>query len=618
MGAMSYSLQPQSPLFRLLPREMRDRIYHFYVFEPEVLHHDFDDHGGVFRKYNGEPVDVRLMRTCKAVAYELNGLPLNLNTITFTTADRGSTHPLYSDALRLKRLLDAFDTTKWRLLYNNVECLTTEDVSKVSSHYPEAGKDVLLTLRELRDAPDEQLHYWNARQQRHNVEIRAALYLALSLVSAQPAFGTTASYDDSPFIVRDNLAWGGQKWFRSGLPTTMPRWASGTYRFPSENELLSYESEFNPTETYRFHSDNDPMAFQWFFSAASPAVQFLETLPKIQRMYLRVVILDEDEKAVHNPETRARGLIPFCQKNLRLRIGRRVGLWHHIFPFRWGEDLYGSWWRDRSFSFEILIPVVEWIMEASKLPALGMPSGSYMLTFKDCNDRHIWHMMRKTAAFQEAYLMFQQRAKIVVPTFPLDDQHRFQRFSLPCHLPDTLPQSLKDMLCGRSNMRLEHRIAGQWNVGNMLRVSESWTQDDWVKEWHRLLSRCLKTLPGGIGAQCGGCPIDSWDSEWESDEDNEDTEDDDDDIEDGYMTEELVSGWEEEVVVGDDIALEYKRNENGEYAHHCRRDKQMARGYFRHNFPARARLYGTEPVPEIHRYTPKSSSKASSSYCHSS
>jgi hypothetical protein len=214
--------------------------------------------------------------------------------------------------------------------------------------------------------------------------------MVLDLVSTQPGFAEGASNDQRPFVFRHDSAWAGQKWFRSDFPTTMPRWLSETYRLPGDNELSSIEADLNPAETYRFHSDNDPTEFQWFFSAASLAIRFLGTLHRTQRKHLRTLILDEDDKAVHNPETHARGLIKFCQENSKLRIERRVGFWHHTFPSRWGAYLYRSWWQDDSFSFShFMVPMVEWILETSKLPALGMPPGSYTLEFKDCNDCHI-------------------------------------------------------------------------------------------------------------------------------------------------------------------------------------------------------------------------------------
>jgi hypothetical protein len=85
----------------------------------------------------------------------------------------------------------------------------------------------------------------------------------------------------------------------------MFQWASETYRIPSESELSLFEADLNPAETYHFHSDNDPSTFQWFFSANSLAVRFLETLDETQRRHLRTVILIEHGKAMYNLETHA-------------------------------------------------------------------------------------------------------------------------------------------------------------------------------------------------------------------------------------------------------------------------------------------------------------------------
>jgi hypothetical protein len=313
----------------------------------------------------------------------------------------------------------------------------------------------------------------------------------------------------------------------------MPQWVSETYRLPSKSELSSIEAGLNPFETYRFQFDNDPTDFLWFFSAASLAIRFLETLHENQQKHLRKIILDEDDKAIYNPETHARGLVKFCQDNLKLQIERRVGLWHHVFPSRWGADLHTSWWRDSAFAFELfLVPIVDWIMEASKLPALGMPSGSYTLTFKDCHDKHVWRIMREVVAFQEAYLSFQQRAEIVVPVVPIEGDQRFEHFPFPCHLPDTLPQIIKDILCGRSNMRLEHPLLWQWDGMKKLQASESWSQEDWVDEWELLLEHYLKAPPGGIYAHCAGYPehsrslLHEWDKDEDEDEDDSDQTDD--------------------------------------------------------------------------------------------
>jgi hypothetical protein len=92
----------------------------------------------------------------------------------------------------------------------------------------------------------------------------------------------------------------------------------------------------------------------------SDNLDFIGKPRKTQQMSLRSIIIDEDEKAVFNPETHSQGLISFCKANPHLRIERRVGIWHHIFTFRWGAGQYHSWWREKSFSAEcFLVPIVE-------------------------------------------------------------------------------------------------------------------------------------------------------------------------------------------------------------------------------------------------------------------
>ncbi|KAF2735547.1 hypothetical protein EJ04DRAFT_192589 [Polyplosphaeria fusca] len=79
------SLHPQilSPLF-LLPRELRDEIYHWYVFEPEGYFHDFESNK--LRCPHGRPIDLSLQYICRIAAGEVRGLALKNNRVTFKTA----------------------------------------------------------------------------------------------------------------------------------------------------------------------------------------------------------------------------------------------------------------------------------------------------------------------------------------------------------------------------------------------------------------------------------------------------------------------------------------------------------------------------------------------------
>ena len=72
------------PGFLSLPRELRDTIYHHYLFEPEGYH--FNLASGKLCASGNRPVNLALMRTCTAVAAEMHHLPLRTNVVHFSTS----------------------------------------------------------------------------------------------------------------------------------------------------------------------------------------------------------------------------------------------------------------------------------------------------------------------------------------------------------------------------------------------------------------------------------------------------------------------------------------------------------------------------------------------------
>ncbi len=97
--------------FLQLPREVRDPIYHYYVYEPDGYH--FDYQSGKLRASGNRPVDLALMYTCKAIAAEMQHLALRSNVLHFST--------IGSEAERLQagrfdmyiREIDAFKSDTW-------------------------------------------------------------------------------------------------------------------------------------------------------------------------------------------------------------------------------------------------------------------------------------------------------------------------------------------------------------------------------------------------------------------------------------------------------------------------------------------------------------------------
>jgi hypothetical protein len=115
---------------------------------------------------------------------------------------------------------------------------------------------------------------------------------------------------------------------------------------------------------------------------------------------MRTIVLNEDFKAVSRPECHARGLIPFCLENPKLRIERHIGLFTNLLPV--GID-QGNYWLDIPACFEVLIA---WIEEALSLSSYGMPTSSFKLVIMGATPQfsEIWKALKFAAATQEARL----------------------------------------------------------------------------------------------------------------------------------------------------------------------------------------------------------------------
>jgi hypothetical protein len=130
--------QQQSPLFNI-PCELRDETYAHYTYEPDGYRHTFQDSGpGELRLSTGAPIDLPLKATCKNITDEMSGVALQTNAIHFHQSDRTSKFSMPSDALRLKRLVEYVNVTKWRMLFLCArECMSDAIVEPVQREYPD-------------------------------------------------------------------------------------------------------------------------------------------------------------------------------------------------------------------------------------------------------------------------------------------------------------------------------------------------------------------------------------------------------------------------------------------------------------------------------------------------
>jgi len=75
-----------------MPRELRDQIYHDYLWLSNGYAYNFDERKlRVSDEPHGKqrPIELSLMYTCQLLADEMRGLPLRLNTVNFYTTSFG-------------------------------------------------------------------------------------------------------------------------------------------------------------------------------------------------------------------------------------------------------------------------------------------------------------------------------------------------------------------------------------------------------------------------------------------------------------------------------------------------------------------------------------------------
>lgn len=183
-------------------------------------------------------------------------------------------------------------------------------------------------------------------------------------------------------------------------------------------------------------------------SAAACAIRFLSSLRVETREQVRKIELIEDRESISFPECHGRGLIPFCCAHPHLRVHRRVSLWRNVFPVttvlryqlggRHLED-------DRLSSSYVSRAVAKWMAEASMLPSIGMPEGSFKLTF-ECDSApaettQVFNILQRDAAWQTALVLSYKRHLLPQPTW-------HQRRLRNGYVYETFPELLEQVTNG--------------------------------------------------------------------------------------------------------------------------------------------------------------------------
>jgi hypothetical protein len=445
----------QSHLFRL-PRELRDAIYHHYLFEVDGYH--FDHETGKLRASNKRCIDLALTHTCRSIATEIRNLALQINTVHFATVQ---SEKLRLIAGRFEMLMHTLHTHRyeaWRSL--SAQFRAPETDAKIALKYPQFSRlldDIYVAGARPETfvrpgGPVLDFEQWGDADSVR----REFVHYMLELYSAAPGYAhaLTRHWRDhvSSFMATNNPL------VESPLLLSNVR----PWIIPSEERVEEMEAVLS----YRWITDNDFWKrIDWRFSAVTAAIRFLASASSGTRLAMRQVVLHEDRTSVANPECHAEGLITFCKQNPRLRVERRVNIWrtlssNHRQPFfdeiKFLEEavepddltriMNGS---DSSYSLKIAQNFDAWMREALALPAKGMPAGSFTMVF-DGNpylgqSPEVFEMVKLDAAWQVAQDLWYARHSIT-PNIAT-------RLRGSIWISEAFPQAISDIVDGRSSIR---------------------------------------------------------------------------------------------------------------------------------------------------------------------
>ncbi|KAI7778828.1 hypothetical protein LA080_001609 [Diaporthe eres] len=511
-----------------LPRELRDNIYKHYLQVEGGYVYDFESGklGCTTPSGGRTPIDLNLMLSCRQIAAEMQGLALNTNTITFSSC---------SPAAK-QRNIAYCQVTSYGWWNRTFSCLWEEDSRNPSNQdndewwpVPNFDESVCRTIAEafpkfephLRtiqfmasdphrpgdrfddmtdewiDFPGEQVHkllfmpaYWGEVPSLQ----RQAVVETLKLISSRDCWSQYARSDtdeEGEFELPTKDRVGDLVRYHSLFkPWTIPEDdarcdISADTRHPAHPRPKIMTAEEYTRERHGI-STNFAKDRQYFLSAASIAIEFLERIP-VQRRNIRYIILDEKDPRVNRPECHGLGLIDFCKENPNLRIERRANLWRTIWPLKstsyqpfsgWDRD---EWDRGGYHEEDVTERVARWIMEALALVPAGMPPGSFTLVL-DGNPApehcaQLFQRVQRDAAWQIALGESFNRGHL--PKTAYHDRRRIWGYFY-----EGFPQALREISTGTCRaVRANFDVGEPWDAEVMIEAHREWTLSDWAQKW---------------------------------------------------------------------------------------------------------------------------------------
>ena len=462
-----------SSRFLLLPREVRDIVYDFYVSSEDGYTYNFETNQ--LLQADGNNIDLSLVSTCRQIASEMGGLALAKNPITFSTFFSETTRERaghYHLAFVKKRMGQTM------LLATLAPRLLTSRMAHEAAHeYPRFASI---------------LDRWSQRE-----HIEALVPPWVHCGEAQSCWAEFVEFTLHLLIKHEDFLKQAESMPRFWCPALGCRAMELCRAFPNPwilpdtgvlEELTSWSEPKRRPPRYLDH-------LKYSYSAASVAIRFLDSVPVKTRTQIRNIVLKEDYESVARPASHGRGLISFCLENPRLRIQRFVSLWSNVFPVAIGRKLDyvdgrpevlhmampPDSLKDNKLAARVITKSVgEWIAECLLLPTLGMPEHSFTLVL-DGNavpeaTTVAFDIVQRDATWQTALDMCYARGLLTKPSW---HGRRLQKG----YMYEGLPKAIGDISENSALIRCNFNPGMPHNPEAMIEARSGWSLEDWEQDW---------------------------------------------------------------------------------------------------------------------------------------
>ncbi|KAF7671009.1 hypothetical protein GT037_010973 [Alternaria burnsii] len=483
-----------------LPRELRDRIYKFYFEVEGGYAYNFST--GKLTSASGQPIELALRSVSRFFREETCGLALGLNTLHFSSEYN---HSLQRRAGHFNALLGILEELKTRYLVWGVSMaglFGDTTYAHVEAQHPQYTSLIRKT------EPGYVFAYpWRECWKDTPSKTRQFVTSTLAAVAAHP-----------DFLTLTENTWG---WTPKGSGYDDPRevivYNYVPWKIPTEEDIIAMKHVLgteNRVDDVKWNELRYLDRFKYRFSAASVAISFLESMSLVAQLQIRKIVLHEKNRAVAWSQCHAQGFIPFCQRNPKLRIERRVDLWKAILPDASGllidnenprsanarPDPCDSAQADSITSgFHGQGCIASWIMEVMYLHSLGMPPQSFRMVIDGdltpTQSTRIFDVAKRDAAWQIACEACLSDRRIWQTAL---DSWEIRHWAV--YIMDGFPEALRAMTNGQSPVSCNFEIGPMPDTESLVSQGRTWTLEEWGHNWRA-------SLPANIDTEVPSC---SW------------------------------------------------------------------------------------------------------------